>query len=390
MCGRRLIAVLFVIAWCGLAHAEKVMTVERVASGFEEPTFLCSDPNDASRLFVLERNTGNIKLIKNGVVQSKPFLSLEGKLCPEPGEEVGLFSMAFPPDFGPDNKYFYVCYSAFNCSWVIEAYKVGANPDRAKKGSGKLLLSADFPEHFHYGGMIAFGPDGYLYASRGDSGPQEDPFGHGQDLDLLLGKLLRIEVNKDKPYKIPPTNPFVNQVNKKPEIWAYGLRNPWRFSFDRLTGDVYIGDVGQDTIEEISFQPASSSGGENYGWNIAEGFECLGGGGTCGSNAGFTPPIHQYVHNPGGTAVIGGYVYRGSAIPKMQGRYFFADHSFSTIWSLKHNGTSVTNLRDHTKELEPSGPNTINLISSFGEDADGELYIVDSGDGEIYKIVPRP
>jgi glucose/arabinose dehydrogenase len=168
------------------------------------------------------------------------------------------------------------------------------------------------------------------------------------------------------------------------------LRNPWRFCFDRLTGDIYIGDVGQNFREEIDFLPAGSAGGQNFGWNTAEGFACLGGDGTCGTNAGFTPPIYDYPHDPGGIAVIGGYVYRGSAIPAMQGRYFFADHGFTTIWSFVYDGSAVSDLKDHTDELEPSGPNTINSISSFGEDADGELYIVDIGDGEIYKIVPRP
>ncbi|NUM55351.1 MAG: PQQ-dependent sugar dehydrogenase [Candidatus Hydrogenedentes bacterium] len=371
------------------ALAAKIIAAELVASGFKQPTYVCSDPNDSSRLFVLERSSGKIKLVKNGVVLSKPFLNLGDKVSSDRDGEQGLFGMAFPPNFGAGSSYFYVCYSDIFGASVLEAYKVGSNPDVAKKSSGTVLLETQSTENIHFAGMLAFGPDDYLYMGRGDGGPAEDPFGHAQDKNTLLGKLLRIQVNKDKPYKVPATNPFIGQANMKPEIWACGLRNPWRFSFDRLTGDIYIGDVGQNWLEEINFQPASSAGGENYGWNTAEGLECLGGGGTCGTNAGFTPPIHQYFHTDG-NAVIGGYVYRGSAIPEIQGRYFFADHGFTTIWSFVNNGGAVSDLKDHTNELEPDGTNTINSISSFGEDADGELYIVDIFDGELYKIVPRP
>lgn len=383
------VSVALILAAAPPAHAAKVIAAELVASGLKQPTYVCSDPNDSSRLFVLERSSGKIKLVKNGVVQSKPFLNLGDKVSSDRDGEQGLFGMAFPPNFGSKNPFFYVCYSNIFGASILEAYKVGSNPDKAKTGSGKVLLETQSSQNIHFAGMLAFGPDGNLYVGRGDGGPAEDPLGHAQDRNTLLGKILRIKVNKAKPYKVPSSNPFVGEQNVKPEIWAYGLRNPWRFSFDRLTGDIYIGDVGQNTVEEVDFQPASSAGGENYGWNTAEGLECLGGGGTCGSNAGFTQPIHQYQHTEG-IAIIGGYVYRGSAIPQMQGRYFFADHGFTTIWSFVYDGNSVTDLQDHTNELEPDGPNTINSISSFGQDADGELYIVDINDGEIYKIVPRP
>ncbi|MCC6795235.1 MAG: PQQ-dependent sugar dehydrogenase [Candidatus Hydrogenedentes bacterium] len=371
------------------ANAAKVMAAELIADGFKQPTYICSEPNDASRLYVLERSSGKILLIKNGVLQSKPFLNIGDRVSSDRDGEQGLFNLVFPPNFGPDNKFFYVCYSDIFGASIVEAYKIGSNPDKAKKGSAKQILEIQGTENIHFAGQMAFGPDGNLYVGRGDGGPADDPLGRGQDKNILLGKLLRIKVNKDKSYKVPTDNPFVGQSNVKTEIWAYGLRNPWRFSFDRLTGDLYIADVGQNWMEEIDFQPASSTGGENYGWNIAEGLECQGGGGTCGTNAGFTPPIHQYGHT-GGVAVIGGYVYRGNAIPEMQGRYFFADHGFTTISSFINNAGTVTDLQDHTNELEPDGSNTINSISSFGEDADGELYIVDIGDGEIYKIVPRP
>ena len=375
---------------CASAHAAKTIAAELVASGFKQPTYVCSDPHDSSRLFVLERSSGRIKLVKNGVVQSKPFLNLGDKVSSDHDGEQGLFGMVFPPDFGASDPFFYVNYSDIFGASVMEAYKVGSNPDKAKKGSGKVILRIVGTENIHFAGMMAFGPDGNFYLGRGDGGPAEDPLGHSQDLNLLLGKLLRIKVNKSKPYKVPSDNPFVGQSGKRPEIWAYGLRNPWRFSFDRQSGDIYVGDVGQNFREEIDFLPAGSPGGQNFGWNTAEGVACLGGDGTCGTNAGFTPPIYDYPHNPGGVAIIGGYVYRGSAIPAMQGTYFFADHGFTTLWSFLYDGNTVSDQVDHTNELEPDGPNTINSISSFGEDADGELYIVDIGDGEIYKIVPRP
>ena len=370
------------------ALAANLIKTQLVASGFAQPTYVCSDPHDSSRLFVLERSSGKIKLVKNGVVQSTPFLNIGDKVSSNVDGEEGLLGMAFPPNFGAKNPFFYVCYSDIFGASVVDAYKLSSNPDKAKKASGTQILKIQGTENFHFGGMLAFGPDGYLYVSRGDGGPQNDSLGHSQDLNQLLGKLLRIKVNKAKPYKIPATNPFVGNASAKPEIWAYGLRNPWRFCFDRLNGNLYIADVGQNNREEIDFQPASSTGGQNYGWNIAEGFACIGGDGTCGTDSGFTPPVYDYTHNDG-VAIIGGYVYRGAAIPALQGKYFFADHGFTTIWSLRYDGNAVTELVDHSSELEPAGANTLNSISSFGEDADGEMYIVDIGDGEIYKIVPR-
>lgn len=371
------------------ADAAKIIAAQLVASGFDQPTYVCSAPGDSTRLFVVERSSGKIKIIKNGSVLSKPFLNISDKVSSDVDGEQGFFGLVFPPNYGPDNPFFYVNYSDVFGASVIEAFKVGSNPNRAKKGSGKIILRIEGTENIHFGGMMAFGPDGLLYIGRGDGGPAEDPLGHAQNLNLLLGKLLRIKVNKAKPYKIPSTNPFVGQPNKRGEIFAYGLRNPWRFCIDSLTGDIYIGDVGQNAREEIDFIPAGSPGGQNFGWNTAEGFACLGGDGNCGTNTGFTPPIYDYPHNPGGVAIIGGFVYRGSAIPALQGKYFFADHGFTTIWSLRYDGSTVTDLVDHTNELEPDGPLTINSISSFGQDANGELYIVDIADGEIYKIVPR-
>lgn len=370
-----------------LAAAE--ISAQLVASGFKQPTFLCAAPGDTSRLFVLERQSGKVRVIKNGVTLNKPFLNVKKKLGSDAfGGEKGLLGLAFPPDFGAENRFFYVSYTDLGGATVVEAYKARKNPDRARQRSGKVILRIEQPDTIHYSGMLAFGPDGYLYVGRGDGGPQGDPLNHAQSLDTLLGKILRISVHKDKPYTIPASNPFVGVSGAMPEIWAYGLRNPWRFSFDRQTGDLYIGDVGQNSVEEVDFQPASSSGGENYGWNIAEGNDCFQLGGTCGSNPGLTPPIHTYSHGVG-TAVIGGYVYRGSAIPSLQGTYFLADFEISTILSFKYDGHSLTNYADRTNELEPVGSRTINLISSFGEDAAGELYIVDIYDGEIYKIVPR-
>jgi glucose/arabinose dehydrogenase len=202
----------------------------------------------------------------------------------------------------------------------------------------------------------------------------------------LLGKFLRIDVDHGLPYTIPSGNPFVGGVNSRDEIWSYGWRNPWRWSFDRETGDLWAGDVGQDAIEEVDFQPADSDGGENYGWKTAEGFSCRGGSGSCGDDPGFTPPILDYSHFIG-TTVVGGYVYRGTAIAPLKGVYIFADFGRARFWILRYDGNDVQDFTEITDDLDPPGSARINNPSSFGEDASGELYICDHQDGEIYKII---
>jgi hypothetical protein len=236
---------------------------------------------------------------------------------------------------------------------------------------------------------MQFGPkDGYLYIGTGDGGSEGDPGNRSQDPGLLLGKMLRIDVDDGNPYTNPPTNPFYGPGDPLDEIWALGLRNPWRWSFDRLTGDMYIGDVGQDQREEIDFQSAASTGGENYGWRCMEGFRCTGLTGCTCNDPGLTLPIYEYTHSVG-CAVMGGYVYRGNAVPDLQGTYFFADYCSNKIWSFRYDGTTVTDFMDRTAELAPGGGLSISSIVSFGEDAWGEMYICDSSGGELFKIVPK-
>lgn len=355
-----------------------------VADGFSNPVFVTHAPNDSTRLFVVEQ-FGRIKLIKNGVVQGTPFLDISSKVN-QGGGERGLLGLAFHPNYST-NGFFYVNYidqSAFPGDTVIERYTVSGNPDIANASSGTILFTIDQPDSNHNGGWMGFSPnDGYLYIASGDGGGSNDPFNNGQSINTQLGKMLRIDVDIAAPYN-PSTNPFFGATPGDDRIWAYGLRNPWRCSFDRATGDLWIGDVGQGAREEIDFQDASSTGGENYGWDVAEGFACLGGTGTCGTNPGFTPPVYDYPRAEG-HSVTGGYVYRGSDIVGLQGTYFFADFIFGDIWSFEYTGT-IQNFANRSAELEPAGTRTIDNVSSFGEDADGEIYIVDYADGEIYKI----
>ncbi|MCC6155555.1 MAG: PQQ-dependent sugar dehydrogenase [Candidatus Hydrogenedentes bacterium] len=337
-------------------------------------------------MFVLEKETGQVRIIKEGKVLANPFLDVRAKLGESLKPEQGLHCIAFPPDYGNKNNCFYITRTDAAGASVLEAYRVSDDPDVAVSNSGKTILRIEQEAQIHYSGLIVFGPDGMLYYSRGDGGPQGDPFDHAQDLSLLLGKILRIDVHKRDPYTIPADNPFANSEFARPEIWAFGLRNPWRFSFDSLTGDLYIGDVGYQTKEEINVEPAGSGGGRNYGWPMREADGCQGGAKDCGDDSSFSKPVHVYLRSSG-QAVIGGYVYRGKAMPEWHGAYFFADLISSRIWSMRYIEGAVTELVEHTNSLEPKGKKTINLISSWGLDANGEMYLCDYLDGEIYKIV---
>ena len=366
-----------------------VLAVETFATGLDQPIFLGSAPNDRERVYVIERETARVIIFKNGVRLAKPFLNLADRVGSEQPEQ-GLLGLAFHPRY-PTKRLVFVNYTDKNGNTVVERFKIRKHRDKATRKKSKRILSFPQTAANHNGGMIAFGPnDNYLYIATGDGGGPGDPLGNGQRLDTMLGKILRIDIRAGSaiPYKIPPTNPFVNDPNALDEIWAYGLRNPWRFSFDRQTGDLYIADVGQEFREEIDFQPAASTGGENYGWNVAEGFACLGGAGTCGTNPGFAPPIHDYDHSTG-RSVTGGYVYRGAAVPCLQGSYFFGEFSLGRVWSFRYDGASLTDFAERTAEFDPPGPDTLANITSFGEDGEGELYIVTYG-GTVYKVVEAP
>jgi glucose/arabinose dehydrogenase len=354
--------------------------LQPVASGLSNPVFLTTAPGDPTRLFVVEK-TGKIRIIKNGSLQGAPFLDITDSVST--GGEQGLLGVAFDPSYASTGR-FYVSYTSPHGSQtggtsVLARYHVSANADVADVTSGQTILTVDQPYDNHNGGMIGFGPDGFLYFGLGDGGSGGDPQGHGQDRSELLGSVLRLDVSGNGTYTIPPSNPYFGSTSRRPELWNYGLRNPWRFSFDRATGDLYIGDVGQNAREEIDVQPAASPGGENYGWNIMEGLSCYGVA-TC-NQTGLTLPVLDYDHGAG-CAVTGGYVYRGGAIPSLAGHYLYGDYCSGTVWSFRYlNGQAVD--RRERPDLFPNGN-----ISSFGQDGAGELYIVTLG-GTIYRIVAR-
>jgi glucose/arabinose dehydrogenase len=369
-------------------------TTTRVTTGLYRPVFVTSPPADSSRLFIVEQSTGSIRVFRNGSLLARPFLTIPGLAS---GNEQGLLGLAFHPQYA-SNGYFYVHCTPANGSVAIRRYHVSSNPDRADSVSGVTLLNISHPQSNHNGGWIAFGPDGFLYdglgdgGNGGDTGSGHDPLtGNAQSDTTRLGKILRLDVDGGFPYAIPPDNPWHASPSPRNEFWAKGVRNPWRNSFDRATGDLYIGDVGQNLWEEIDYQPAGA-GGRNYGWRKFEGYSIYNCPGPCDSS-GLTRPVYSYSHSgsPGGCSVTGGYVYRGSAIPSMQGTYFFSDFCSGKVLSFRIAGGAVTQFTDRTAELAPS-TGSLAGITSFGEDARGELYIVTQGsggpDGAVFKIVP--
>jgi glucose/arabinose dehydrogenase len=365
----------------------QVLQSTLVQSGLTEPLYVCSPPGDTHRLFVCE-HAGKIKIIKDGVLLGTNFIDLDPIIAGGSGsDERGLLGLAFHPDYANNGK-FYVDYSDLNSATVIRQYTVSANPDVADTASFVTIFGpyAD-PQSNHNGGCLQFGPDGKLYVGLGDGGNANDSTGH--DPTTATPSRCR-PTGEDAPFDVenPPTyvpagNPFPSSAI--PLAWAIGLRNPWRFSFDRQTGDIYIADVGQGAVEEIDFQPASSTGGENYGWRCMEGTSCTGFTGCTCNAANLKLPIQTYTHAQG-CSITGGYMYRGSAIVGFQGNYIYADYCNGTIWSFAFDGTTVSNFVDRTAQLDPSGTLAINAPTSFGEDASGEIYICDFGGGEIYRI----
>ena len=375
----------------GSARGETPLTTVRVAQGLTRPAFVTAPPGDTARVFIVEQrgsdNRGRIKILKNGVLLSRPFLTTAVLAT---AFEQGLLGLAFAPDYATTGR-FYINYTrAGDGATIVARHTVSSDPDSANP-TGTVILTVAQPFDNHNGGWLGFGPDGFLYVALGDGGDAGDPGDRAQNLNTLLGKMLRIDVS-GATYTSPPGNPFVG-VAGLDEIWAYGLRNPWRPAFDRLTGDLYIADVGQNIIEELNFQPASSNGGENYGWRCYEGLNFFTESATipCGSclapGCPKAEPIFQYPHTGGRCSVTGGYVYRGCAIPDLKGQYFFADYCAATIYSGRAQGDTLVDFRDRTAQLAPGGGLSIGSITSFGEDARGELYICDQG-GEVFKIVP--
>jgi glucose/arabinose dehydrogenase len=350
--------------------------LQQVASGLSSPLYLTAPPGDLSRLFIVEQ-TGAIRIIKDGTLLGVPFLDISAQVLA--GGEQGLLGMAFDPDYATTAR-FVVHYTDLAGDTRLSMFQISADPDIANAASQQIILTADQPYPNHNGGQVVFGPDGLLYMGLGDGGSQNDPEGRGQNLSDLLGSILRLDLHPGTSYSVPVDNPFVGQAGIRPEIWSFGLRNPWRFSFDRATGDLYIADVGQNRLEEVDVAPATegSGRGANYGWNIMEGSQCLSGE-ACDQD-GLTLPVFEYSHAQG-CSITGGYVYRGSAIPSLQGLYFFADYCEGWVRSFRHASGTALELTDWPT-LRPGGP-----ITSFGEDAAGELYVLSSSGG-VFKVVP--
>jgi len=362
---------------------------ELVADGLDLPVHVSAPPGGVDRLFVVEQR-GRIRVIDHGALRADPFLDISGQVscC---GER-GLLSVAFHPRFA-DNGWLFVDYTRANGDTVIARFQ--ADPDRqhASADSRHVLLTVAQPFPNHNGGQLAFGPDGDLYAGLGDGGSGGDPHDNGQSDATVLGKLLRMDVDVDTPpyHAVPPDNPHAERGDPLGLVWAKGLRNPWRFSFDRGGGDLYIADVGQDRFEEVDVQPASSAGGENYGWRVFEGASCYDPDPLpeCPDpSGGFVAPVLVYGHDQR-CSITGGFVYRGCALPDLRGTYFYSDYCAPFIRTFVLRDGAVTDERDRTADLEPPGGRHIDSVSSFGEDARGELYIADYADGEIYRIVPR-
>jgi len=339
-------------------------------SGLDKPVGLINSDDVSGRLFVLEQS-GKIRLIKGGELAPDPFLDIHERVGSS-GLEQGLLGIAFHPHYA-ENGFFFINYTDLNGNTVIARFHVSDNPDLADPASEKILLRVAQPYANHNGGMLAFGPDSYLYLGLGDGGSAGDPQGNAQSLDTLLGKILRLDVDHGDPYAIPADNPFGNGGGL-PEIWAYGLRNPWRFSFDRSTGDLYIGDVGQSKWEEIDFLPANSPGSSNFGWNYREGFHSY--QGTPSANLNLTDPVTEYDHSQG-CSVTGGFVYRGTNLPAWQGIYLFGDYCSGNVWGLRR-------APDGSWQNELLFEGVAN-ITSFGEDQTGEVYLLDH-QGTVYRL----
>ena len=359
---------------------------EVVATGLSGALFVTAPPGDTARIFVVRRG-GTIQIIENGTLLSTPFLDVSTLIVS--GGEQGLLGMAFHPDYAV-NGYFYVDYTDLAGEDSTDQagdtrlvrYQVSADPNVADPASALELLFVNQPFDNHNGGHLEFGSDGMLYFGLGDGGGVGDPNGEGQDSTTLFGSILRLDVDGGAPYAIPPDNPFAGHPTARPEIWAYGLRNPWRFSIDPATNDLYIADVGQDSLEEIDIRALALGGGENYGWSIMEGTACFTPATGC-NQTGLILPAYAYPHAEG-CSITGGSVYRGTRMPALAGRYFFADFCGGWVRSFRYSGGVVSDVRDHTATL-----GTLGLISSLGRDGRGELYVANLS-GTVYRFVPAP
>lgn len=374
------------------------LKLTKVATGFTAPVAMDAPNDGTGRLFIVDQ-LGQIRIVAGGKLLPKPFLDLKPKLdkINSGYSEKGLLGLAFHPQY-KSNGIFYVYYSAttqmsgFNHISIVAEYKVSADANVADATSEKIILTIGEPESNHNGGTLMFGPDGYLYIGSGDGGGAGDrhgTIGNGQNQNTLLGKILRIDVNQKaegKNYAIPTDNPFINQAGKRPEIFAWGLRNPWKFSFDKATRRLFVGDVGQDKYEEIDIVEK----GKNYGWRIQEGYHCYDPDKNC-NTSGLTAPIHEYDHGLG-NSVTGGYVYRGSAIPAIVGKYVFADWSGKLFYLQEING------KWQRGNINIAGKNNNRpdaYVNSLGEDTNGALYFLlnenqgpNGSTGSVWRLEP--
>ncbi len=340
---------------------------------FDQPVYLTGPPGDPHRVFVVEK-PGKIIVVVNGHARSRPFLDIN-QLVTSTGQEQGLLGLAFAPDYARSGR-FYVSYTIDNNDVrVAEYHRSGHNPDVADPGSGRTVITVAHPYSNHNGGQLAFGPDGDLYFGIGDGGSEGDPMNFGQNTSVLDGKIIRIQPRPNGGYSIPKGNPFVGKRGKRPEIWAYGFRNPWRFSFDRKTGDLIIADVGQNDEEEIDFQARGTGAGANYGWSVWEGDRRN----KPGNAPGAIRPVLVTLHSAGNCAVIGGYVVRDPSL-SLYGRYVYGDLCKPGI-------RSVTLSRGHASGDRPTGLSVAEM-SSFGQDSRGRVYAI-SLNGPVYRLAPR-
>ncbi len=361
------------------ASSPGVPALHLVAQGLASPLFLTSPPGDSARQFIVQQD-GRVRIVRNDTLLVTPFLDIHTLVTY--GGEQGLLGLAFHPSYR-QNGWFYVYYTNVSGDIRVVRFTVSTDPSVADATTGDTVLAVVHqPNTNHNGGMLLFGPDGYLYTGLGDGGGGGDPAGNGQNRDVLLGKILRLDVDHGSPYTIPASNPFASDPTARGEVWDYGLRNPWRFSFDRANGDLYIADVGQDLYEEVDVEPSGGRGAVNYGWNIMEGLHCYSAS-PC-NMTGLTLPVIEYSHADGSCAVIGGYVYRGKAVPVLAGQYLYADLCSGWVKSFHLAAGQAGNPQNWTTQLG-TGPN----VSSFGEDARGELYVVNLG-GKVYRIVAAP
>ncbi|MHB8233393.1 MAG: PQQ-dependent sugar dehydrogenase [Solirubrobacteraceae bacterium] len=375
------------LAACGSGQAARPVTTAQTAAkgkslrllrlaNFDEPTYAGGAPGDASRLYVLQRS-GQVMLVLNGHKRAQPFLDITSSVYEGGGDEQGLLGIAFPADYAKTGLFYVDHTVANNDIEIVQFHRSPANANVADPASARTVLTIDHHAFTnHNGGQLAFGREGDLYIGVGDGGSEDDPNGNGQNTGTLLAKILRISPKTTGGYTIPAGNPFVGQSGRRPEIWAYGLRNPWRFSFDRTTGAMVIGDVGQDHEEELDFAAPGKGAGANYGWSIFEGNNRFHGGSAPGAIA----PVLTASHSDGYCAIIGGYVVRDRSLSSLYGRYLFGDFCRPNIESVKLSAGGASGLRQTGLQVD--------ALSSFGQDAAGHIYLV-SLKGPVYRLVQR-